>query len=258
MKTYQGYILDLDGTTYVGSNRLPLSERFIHYLDRSKRQYLFMTNNATRPVSKIYDQLKVDLQLPVEISQIYTSAVAAIEYLQENYERSSKVFVLGEEFLKAEVQKAGYVVTDSNQAQVVLQALDRHLNYQRLTLACQCLLNGADFIVTNRDRLIPTELGLAPSSGAITRFLMEASEKDPFLIGKPSPSIVESAVRRMNLNKDQVLMIGDNYQTDIQAGHLAGVDTCLVLTGVTAKEDVSNFSYQPSYIINDLGELIGS
>lgn len=252
MKSYRGYILDLDGTTYVGKQRLTSAENFIHRLNDKGLKYMFMTNNATRGVEEIYQHLAHYLELPVSSNQIYTSAIAAVEYLKEFYDRKS-VFVLGEASLKAAVRKAGLDLDMSERAQLVLQALDRQVDYETLTVATRALLKGAEFIVTNRDQLIPTETGSSPSSGAITAFLEEASQVKAHLIGKPSPSIVEAAIKKMGLEKEDVLMIGDNYKTDIQAGHLAGVDTLLVLTGVSTEADIDPSLYQPTYICSDLG-----
>ncbi|MBG9981023.1 TIGR01457 family HAD-type hydrolase [Facklamia sp. DSM 111018] len=254
MKSYRGYILDLDGTTYVGKQRLTSAEDFVHRLKAKGLAYMFMTNNATRGVEEIYQHLGHYLELPVSPSQIYTSAIAAVEYLKE-FHNNKSIFVLGEASLKDAVRKAGLDLDMSENAQLVLQGLDRQVNYETLTTATRALLNGAEFIVTNRDQLIPTETGSSPSSGAITAFLEEASQVKAHLIGKPSPSIVEAAIKKMKLAKEDVLMIGDNYKTDIQAGHLAGVDTLLVLTGVSTEADVDPTRYQPTYICSDLGAI---
>ncbi len=255
MRPYQGYIIDLDGTTYVGQRCLPEAEDFIHCLKAANRHYLFMTNNATRSIEAIYDHLFHDLNLPVTPDQIYTSATAAVEYLKQNH-ADQRIMVIGEPSLKQAVESNGLCLDQTRDAEVVLQALQRDVTYSDLSTATQALLKGADFVVTNEDQLIPTEEGPAPSSGPITAFLERASQVKPHLIGKPSPSIIEAAINKMGLTKDQVLVVGDNYETDIQAGYLAGVDTLLVLTGVTDKTMIPHFTYQPTYILDDLSQVV--
>ncbi len=253
MTNYQGYLLDLDGTTYFGKDRIPTAEAFICDLINQEIPLQFVTNNATRSPQEIATRLNQDYGIPAKEDMIYTSTIAMIDYLKLHDPQAS-LYVVGEAALKDQLVAAGYRLTQGQDADIVVQALDRQANYQSLAGAVSNILAGAKFYVTNQDTLIPTEAGMFPSSGALTAFIEYASGVSPMVIGKPNPLIIDGAVQRLGLENHQVLLIGDNYQTDIQAGIQAGVDTLMVLTGVSTKEDLAKFDAQPTYLRNDLSE----
>lgn len=253
MKQYSGYLIDLDGTTYYGKRRIPTAELFIQELLARDIPFKFLTNNATRQIHQIQQMLEQDYDLPVKDSHIYTSIIAMVNYLQHHHP-NAELFVIGEEPLKTELRQAGFTISQDRSADVVVQALNRQTNYEELAMATQAILNGATFLVTNTDQLIPTADGLYPSSGATTAFLKHATSIEPIVMGKPHAPIIEGALEQLGLPKDEVLMIGDNYQTDIQVGIQNGVDTLLVLTGVTQKEEVPHLPVPPTYVVDNLSQ----
>lgn len=253
MKHYKGYLIDLDGTVYFGKKRIPTAETFVRKLIASEVPLQFVTNNATRTPEEVAAMLNQYYEIPVNPDMIYTSSQALIDYLKVN-EKGKRVHVVGEKALKDQLERAGFQLDQTNQADFLVQGLHKSATYESLGQAVQALLNGAKFYVTNTDQLIPTENGLYPSSGAITAFLSFASGLQPLVFGKPHAPIIEGAVKRLCLNKADVLLIGDNYQTDIQAGIQANLDTLLVLTGVTQAQEVKQLDPAPTYVVKDLSE----
>ena len=168
--------------------------------------------------------------------------------------------VIGEEAIKGQVEAAGYTLVSEN-PEVVLQSLDRNVTYKDLETATLAIRNGAVYIVTNIDSNLPSEKGPIPGSGAITGFLKVATQVEPIIIGKPSSVIMESALDYLNakfpdrhFTKDDIAMVGDNYQTDIQAGIQYGMDTLMVLTGFSTREDLEKVEEQPTHLVEDLSE----
>lgn len=255
LKRYKGYLIDLDGTLYYGTRRIPTAEHFVHELKERGLAFLFLTNNATRTPQEIVENLKTNYELPIGIENIYTSTQALIAHLKENY-LGKVVHVVGEKALHQQVEGAGFQLTMDMNADVVVQGLNRQVTYQDLAIAAMAIRDGADFLVTNADQTIPTENGIMPSSGALTAFLEVASGKEGLVMGKPNALIVEAALEELNLRPEEVLLIGDKYETDIMAGINAGIDTLLVLTGVTRSEDVEHLPMQPTYVLNNLSEWV--
>ncbi|MBR7927481.1 TIGR01457 family HAD-type hydrolase [Aerococcaceae bacterium zg-ZUI334] len=253
MKQYKAYLIDLDGTVYFGKNRIPTAEQFIKKLLAADIPLLFMTNNATKSPQEVADNLVANYDLPVTAEHCYTSALALIDYLNAHHS-DARVHVVGEPSLVNSIKEAGYTIDQTNQADVVVQALNRQATYESLAMAAQAIRNGAAFLVTNTDRSIPTENGMMPSSGALTAFLQYTTRVEPVVMGKPYRPILDGCLNRLDLNVEDVLMIGDNYETDIRVGLDAGMDTLLVLTGVTSAADVSDFPVAPTYVLNDLSE----
>ncbi|WP_124058109.1 TIGR01457 family HAD-type hydrolase [Vaginisenegalia massiliensis] len=251
MKSYQAFLLDLDGTTYLGKQRIPSAESFIHELQARQIPFMFVTNNATKTPEQVAAKLSQENDIEVSPEQIYTSGMAMVDYLLK-YFPGQKLMVIAEEALKTQLQQAGFDIVADSSAQVVVQSLSRQSTYEELAQATLAIRQGARFLVTNRDTSLPSERGMMPGSGAITAFLEAASQQSPIVMGKPFEPIMEGALRRLNLNKDQVVMVGDNYQTDIMAGINAQMDTILVLTGFTQLADLDQYEVQPTHIVEDL------
>ena len=213
-----------------------------------------MTNNATRTPEEVVSYLWDICQIETTAEHVYTSGLAAVDYIARNHPES-KTYVVGEAALIAQMEEARLELTrDVAQIDLVLQALDREATYESLTIASRAIRNGATFIVTNPDTNIPTEVGLVPGSGSLTAFLERSTQQDPLIIGKPYEHIMDGAVERLGFDKSEVAMIGDNYNTDILAGINYGMDTILTLTGFTQREDLENVHAQPSYIITNMNE----
>lgn len=257
---YKAYFIDLDGTMYMGKNRIPSAEAFIKRLQEKDIPFLFVTNNATKTTQQVADKLHNHYDTTVKADQVYTSAVASVDYLLEHHP-GAKVFLLGSDSLKGQLVEAGFTLVDEN-PDVVLQSLDINLDYHKLEKATLAIRNGAAFVVTNIDSNIPNEKGLCPGSGATTAFLRCSTGQEPVIIGKPSSVIMEGAIHHLNeqlkaagkqpLTKEEIVMVGDNYTTDIMAGVNVSMDTLMVLTGFSSREDLLTVEAQPTHIVEDL------
>lgn len=261
---YKAYLIDLDGTIYKGKDRIPSAEKFIERLQLEEIPFLFVTNNATKTPQEVADNLANHYHITVLPDLVYTSGVATADYIKEHI-TGQKAFVIGEKALKEQLQLAGYQVVDQD-PDFIVQALDRELTYQKLEKATLAIREGLPYIVTNGDTNIPTERGFVPGSGAITAFLRAATQTEPIMIGKPSPIIMQGALDKLNhmlqsnqeeatlLSKEDLVMVGDNYQTDILAGIDFGMDTLMVLTGFSTLDDIKGKEKQPTHVTPDLSQ----
>ncbi|MET3557276.1 4-nitrophenyl phosphatase [Streptococcus rupicaprae] len=250
--TYKGYLIDLDGTIYRGSERIPAGEDFVRRLQEREIPHLFVTNNTTRTPEAVQQVLKELCCLDVPVAQIYTASLASVDYMNE-LGKEKTAYVIGEEGLKTAIWEAGYVEDTENPAYVVV-GLDWNVTYEKLATATLAIQKGATFIGTNPDLNIPTERGLLPGAGALLAFLEAATRVKPVIIGKPQRIIMDKALERLGIDKSEAMVVGDNYLTDIRAGLDNGMDSLLVLTGFTSREDLVHLTPKPTYIIESLAE----
>lgn len=254
VKPYKGYLIDLDGTIYKGTEPLQEGIAFIKALQNKNIPFLFVTNNATKTPEMTCEQL-AKMGITVTPQNVYTSALAALDYLLEHHSNQSGL-VIGEPSLHQLIYENGFQKNDAITADFVLQALDKQVIYDKLKIASLAIQNGAKYIVTNRDEQYPLEYGFIPGSGAITALLVAATRIEPVVIGKPSHYIMDGALKRLGMHKSDVIMVGDNYNTDILAGLNNGIDTLLTLTGVTTRQDIEQLTddMKPTYVIDDLSQ----
>ncbi|HFI0077364.1 TPA: TIGR01457 family HAD-type hydrolase [Streptococcus suis] len=250
--TYQGYLIDLDGTIYEGKKRIPAGERFVHRLQERQIPYLFVTNNTTRRPETVQAMLAEQFNIETSLETIYTASLATIDYMND-LGKDKTVYVIGEDGLKSAIYEAGYVEDTSNPAYVVV-GLDTDLTYEKLTIATLAIQKGATFIGTNPDLNIPTERGHLPGAGSLLALLEAATRIKPAIIGKPKSIIMDKALEILGTEKSQTIMVGDNYLTDIRAGIDNGFSTLLVLTGFTKPEEVAYLPIAPTYVLNSLDE----
>lgn len=253
MKTYKGYLIDLDGTMYRGEEQIEEASQFVKALKEKNIPYLFVTNNSTRRPEQVAEKLN-RFDIPTSKEQVFTTSMATANFIKERKNNAS-VYMIGEEGLEAALNEADLTITDDNPDFVVV-GLDRSINYEKLAKACIAVRNGATFISTNGDIALPTERGLLPGNGSITSVISVSTTVKPIFIGKPETIIVEQALKLLGTSKEETLMVGDNYDTDILAGLNAGLDSLIVHTGVTTKEMLSNVEKQPTYSVHSLEEWL--
>lgn len=250
--TYQGYLIDLDGTIYLGKEPIPAGKRFVERLQAAQIPYLFVTNNTTKSPQAVQANLATNFSLEVPLETIYTASLATIDYMKTKA-LGNKVYVIGEAGLIQSILAAGYQL-EEEQPDYVVVGLDSQVTYEKLTVATLAIQNGAHFIGTNPDKNIPTERGLVPGAGSLLALLETATRVEPVIIGKPQAIIMEKALEQLGLTAEQVLMVGDNYETDIQAGLQNDIDTLLVLSGFTQVADVPMLPKAPTYVVESLDE----
>ncbi|MBD5806448.1 TIGR01457 family HAD-type hydrolase [Lactobacillus sp. 0.1XD8-4] len=253
MKDYQGYFIDLDGTTYKGKKRIPAAARFIKRLQERQKNVLFVTNNSTRTPEFVAENLRNNHNINVTSKNIYTTALATADYLSSVAPAMSKIYVVGESGLKQALQKNGFILTDDNPAYVVV-GLDTDVTYDKLEKAVLLIRNGAIFIGTNADSNLPNERGMVPGAGSIIKLVEYATQQQPIMIGKPESIIMKMALKKVRLPKEKVIMVGDNYHTDIQAAINVGMDNLLVYTGLSRPTEVVKETVQPTFTVESLDE----
>ena len=250
--TYKGYLIDLDGTIYKGKDRIPAGETFVHELQRRNIPYLFVTNNTTRTPETVQTMLAEQFNVETPIETIYTATLATVDYLNDK-NLGKKVYVIGDVGLKQAIAEAGYI-EDTDNPDYVVVGLDWEVDYEKLSIATLAIQKGAHFVGTNPDLNIPTERGLMPGAGSIITLIEVATRVKPIYIGKPNAIIMEKAVEHLGLPREEVIMVGDNYLTDIRAGIDNDIPTLLVTTGFTKPEEVPDLPIQPDYVLSSLAE----
>lgn len=251
-KNYKGYLVDLDGTMYMGSNPIKEAGPFIERLRQAEVPFLFLTNNSTASQNDVASKLN-KMGVAAKPNEVYTSSMATVDYLDSKPGES--VYVIGESGLKEEIKTAGYKWNEENPDFVVV-GLDRQVTYNQFDIATLAIHKGAEFICTNEDTNIPTERGMSPSAGALAAFLERSTGLTATYIGKPEATIMEKGIERLGLSKDQVAMVGDNYATDILAGINNDIDTILVFSGLTSPEELAQKEKQPTHTVQSLDDWI--
>ncbi|UYY98629.1 TIGR01457 family HAD-type hydrolase [Peribacillus frigoritolerans] len=249
MKSYKGYLIDLDGTMYRGTEQIAEAAGFINDLRKRDIPYLFVTNNSSRTPAQVAEKLR-SIGISTEDDQVFTTSMATANYIAEQ-KKGASVYVVGEEGIIEALKEKGMKLVEEHPDYLVM-GIDRGINYEKLSKACLAVRNGAVFISTNGDIAIPTEQGLLPGNGSLTSVVSVSTQVQPIFIGKPESVIVEQALRVLGVPKEETIMVGDNYDTDILAGINAGIDTLLVHTGVTTKERLMQYKEQPTHVVDTL------
>lgn len=250
--TYKGYLIDLDGTIYKGRERIPAGEQFVRDLQERGIPHLFVTNNTTRTPEAVRDMLADLCGLDVPVETIYTASLATVDVMNE-LGKAKTAYVIGEEGLKSAIFEAGYTEDSENPAYVVV-GLDWNVTYEKLAIATLAIQKGAVFIGTNPDLNIPTERGLLPGAGSLQALLQAATRVEPLIIGKPSAIIMDKALARLGVAKEEAIVVGDNYLTDIRAGIDNGIASLLVTTGFTRPEEVADLPLAPTHVLSSLAD----
>jgi len=253
MSNYRAYLLDLDGTVYRGTTAIKEAVEFIHWLQSKGIEPFFVTNNASMTLELIREKL-AKMSVHTTEEQIITSAIVAAHYIAEHHP-SKEVYMIGEIGLREALEEKRISITE-DLGEVVVMGIDRHINYDKLATACLSIRNGAAFLSTNSDHAFPTERGFVPGNGAFTKLVEHSTGKEPLFMGKPQPFILEMIQQRHGFAKEEMIMIGDNYDTDILTGMHFGIDTAHVNSGVHRTEEVRMKERPPTYCLETLRDWI--
>ncbi len=246
------YLVDMDGVLVHGSTALPGANEFIQRLREKGRRFLVLTNNPLYTPRDLTARLgRIGLDIPAEA--IYTSALATAQFLSWQMPGGS-AYVLGDVGLTAALHEVGYILTDHEPDYVVVGETTM-LSYERLTQAVRLVAGGARFIATNPDVSGPGDGGLIPACGSTAAFIATATGVKAYFIGKPNPLMMRTALRTLGAHSEESVMVGDTMSTDIVGGTESGLQTYLVLSGVTKREDVERFPYQPTRIFDSVAEI---
>ncbi len=244
------FLLDMDGTFYLGDHLLQGSLHFIEVLTAQNKDYLFLTNNSSKHRRQYAEKIG-RLGLKILETKVFTSGEAAALYLQMA-RPGARVFVVGTPSLVGEFEAHGFrAVTDA--PDLVLLGFDTTLTYERLWKLCDFVRLGVPYVATHADFNCPTETGFMPDVGSMMALVKASTGREPDLvIGKPNRLIVEAASRKMGLPVEDLAMIGDRLYTDIALGENAGIPSVLVLSGETRAEDLAKSRFKPDYVFDDL------
>lgn len=248
------FLLDMDGTFYLGENLIPGSLDFIRRVEETGRDFLFLTNNSSHNAD-FYVQRLARMGLNVGREKVLTSGEATAAVLLEKYP-GKRAFVLGNEFLLEEMREAG-VTVDQTDPEIVVVGYDTTLDYKKMTAVCDLVRAGLPYIATHPDFNCPTETGFAPDIGAIMAFI-EAStgRRADLVVGKPHTGIVQAALRRTGLAAGQMAMVGDRLYTDVETGLKSGMLSILVMSGETTPEMLAAYPHKPDLVFERLAEMI--
>ena len=253
-RTYQkSFILDMDGVIYTGSKLILGAADFVRRLKQKNFKFLFLTNNSYHTPKQLKDRLFA-MGINVTEDFFYTSAMATASFLKTQKPMDCSAYVIGGQGIIEEFEKHNITVTSENPDYVVVAETEAY-DYKKITEATHLIREGAKFLATNPDLTGPTLRGPVPACGALVVPIEKVTGIAPYFLGKPNPTMMYWARKKMGVHSANCFMIGDRMETDILGGLESGMTTCLVLTGVTTRKDLNRFPYQPDYIFNNLGEL---
>ncbi len=247
------FLLDMDGTFYLGDRLIDGSLSFIDRVQKTGRDFLFLTNNSSHNAAFYVERLH-RMGLDVPRSKILTSGEATCEVISEKYP-AKRAYVLGNEYLIEEFHEAGIPVDDAN-PEIAVIGFDTTLTYEKMRKICDLVRAGLPYIATHPDFNCPTENGFMPDIGAIIAFIEASTGRRPDLIvGKPNTGIVEAAVRRTHIAPAQMAMVGDRLYTDIETGIRSGMLSVLVMSGETTREMLASSATRPDYTFDRLCDI---
>jgi len=247
-----GFLIDMDGVVYRGSEVIPGAPGFIAYLQARDIPYLFLTNNSSyTPLDAAVKLNKLGIDTTAE--HVYTSALATAEYVRSQ-KANGTAFVIGEGGLLNALHEVG-CATSRESPDFVIVGEGRVLNYELAEIAHRLIVKGSHFISTNSDTWCPTDAGPRPGCGAIVALLEAASGRKAYHVGKPNPFMLRAARKRLGLRTEEVTVIGDTMETDIRGAVDLGFQSVLVLTGSTTRESLTRYPFSPSRVVESIAEL---
>jgi len=248
----KAFLTDMDGVLVRGKQPIPGAQEFIARLIETKTPFLVLTNNPKYTPRDLSHRLASE-GLHVPEANLFTSALATAQFLNQQRPHGT-AFVVGESGLTQAMHQVGYTMTSSRPDYVVLGETDAY-NLEQITQAIRLIMGGARFIATNPDATGPSETGIVPACGAMAALIQAATGVRPYFVGKPNPLMMRKALSTINAHSESTVMVGDRMDTDVIAGMEAGMETILVLSGVTRQEDVERFPYRPTHILPSVASI---
>jgi NagD protein len=246
-------LMDMDGVLVHEEHPVPGAGEFIEALNQAGHKFLVLTNNSIYTPRDLSARLaRSGLDVPAE--HIWTSALATARFLHKQ-RPGGAAYVIGEAGLTTALHEVGYVLTDADPDYVVLGET-RSYSFARITGAIRLIQRGARFIATNPDPTGPSPAGPLPATGSVAALITTATGARPYFVGKPNPLMMRSALRAIGAHSAAAVMVGDRMDTDIVAGLEAGMETVLVLSGITGEGDVDRFPYLPSRVVGSVADLV--
>jgi NagD protein len=249
----RSWLMDMDGVLVREDQAIPGADRFVGRLRERGTPFLVLTNNSIYTRRDLAARLAAGgIEVPEEA--IWTSALATARFLEDQRPDGS-AFVIGEAGLTTALHDAGYTLTERAPDYVVLGET-RTYSFERITRAIRLIVAGARFIATNPDATGPTPNGPLPATGSVAALISRASGVEPYFVGKPNPLMMRSALNAIDAHSETAAMVGDRMDTDVVSGLEAGMETILVLSGVTTREEAERYPYRASRIVDSVADLL--
>ena len=255
LKDKKGFICDMDGVIYHGKKLLDGVKEFVTWLKENDKRFLFLTNNS----NKTRQQLQIKLRkmgLEVGLDNFYTASLATAKFLKSQGAKTA--YVIGDHALIGALEDEG-INFDSDNPEYVVIGETSDYNYDKIKLATLLVNKGAKLIGTNTDLTAPTEEGIVPACRSLIAPVEYATGKSAYFVGKPNPLMMRTAMEMFHqygIHSKDVAMIGDRMDTDIIAAIESGIDSVLVLSGVSSLDTVKQFPYGPKVILNGVGDIV--
>jgi len=249
----KGYICDMDGVIYHGDRLVEGAKGFVDWLKNQNKSFLFLTNSSAKSPKELKQKL-ARLGIDVGIEHFLTSAQATASFMASQNPNVG-VFVIGESGLINALYDAGFYIDQVNPMYVVVGE-SRTYNFEQIETAVHLVLGGAKLIGTNSDLTGPSEKGIVPACRALVAPIEMATGRHAYFIGKPNPLMMRHAIKKIGCKLEDTLIIGDRMDTDIIAGIESDIETALVLSGITRREDLTMYPYQPNYILDKAADIM--
>ncbi|MBR6501914.1 MAG: HAD-IIA family hydrolase [Clostridia bacterium] len=255
LKNVKLYLLDMDGTIYLDNDLFDGVIDFLEYVKSVGGKYMFLTNNSSKSVDKYIEKLK-SLGIDATADDFLTSVDATVFYLKPKNHK--KIYALGTESFKSQLIKEGLPITDKLEDGIdcLCMGFDTELCFKKLEDACILLRDDIEYVATNPDLVCPTWYGSVPDCGSVSEMIYNATGKRPFFIGKPNSLMVDLAVEKTAISREQTALVGDRLYTDIACGVNAGVNSIFVLSGEGTMEDIKKYGVNPDYVYKDIKTLL--
>ncbi|WP_461143158.1 HAD-IIA family hydrolase [Salinifilum aidingensis] len=245
--------MDMDGVLVHEQNPVPGAERFLTALRERGIPFMVFTNNSIYTPRDLRARLLGGgLDIPEEA--IWTSALATAQFLDKQRPGGS-AYVVGESGLTTALHDIGYILTDRDPDYVVIGET-RTYSFEAITRAIRQVEGGARFIATNPDEKGPSPEGTLPATGAVAALIERVTGRSPYYIGKPNPLMMRSALRALGAHSEHTLMIGDRMDTDVRSGLESGLQTILVLSGLSHESTAEKFPYRPTKVLGSVADLV--
>ncbi|MFD3439594.1 HAD-IIA family hydrolase [Streptomyces sp. NPDC058685] len=252
-KPIESWLTDMDGVLIHEGVPIPGADAFIKKLRETGKPFLVLTNNSIYTARDLHARLgRMGLDVPVE--NIWTSALATAQFLDDQ-RPGGTAYVIGEAGLTTALHDIGYILTDQEPDYVVLGET-RTYSFEALTKAIRLINAGARFICTNPDETGPSAEGPLPATGSVAALITKATGRDPYFAGKPNPLMMRTGLNAIGAHSETSAMIGDRMDTDVLAGLEAGMETFLVLTGVTTPDQIDRYPFRASTVVDSIADLV--
>ena len=252
-KKIKAWLSDMDGVLVHEGQALAGAKEFLAALEEKEIPFLVLTNNSIYTPRDLSARLHSSgLDVPEE--RIWTSALATASFL-ETQSDERRAYVIGEVGITTALHEAGFVLTDEKPDFVVLGET-RTYSFEAITKAIRLILDGARFIATNPDPTGPSPEGPLPATGSVAAMIKHATKRDPYFVGKPNPVMIRNGLNKIGAHSEETAMVGDRMDTDILAGMESGLQTHLVLTGSTKREEIETFPFRPAFVHDSIADLV--